>query len=166
MGHVGDEAFLTDALARTLGTEVLGAGIFGLQDLAYVQAAGDVAGGLAANLAAPGDALSAGLAAGVGGHLAKEEAARRLGMTLQLVVAVTADDIHIINWETGDHPGGEVLRLPRATTEVKVTGFGLSKIVALKDTASGTGMTLHATAAPFRPQSKPDAHVLGLLTAV
>ena len=68
MGHVGDEAFLTDALARTLGTEVLGAGIFGLQDLAYVQAAGDVAGGLAANLAAPGDALSAGLAAGVGGH--------------------------------------------------------------------------------------------------
>lgn len=163
MGHVGDESYLTEAAAGALGTDVLGAGIFGLQELAYAQALGNVAGGVAADLAAPGSALSAGLAAGVAGRIAKEEAAARLGMTLRLLVAVTADAIHVLNWDPADRPGREVLRFARSSTTARVTGFGLSRIVALSDAATGTDVTLHATAAPFRPQSKPDAHVLELL---
>jgi hypothetical protein len=86
-------------------------------------------------------------------------------VTLQLLVAVTADAIHVLNWDPGDRPGREVMRFARASTTAKVTGSGLSRIVTLSDAATGADVTLHATAAPFRPQSKPDAHVLSLLAA-
>lgn len=166
MGHIGDEEVLVRAASEALdGTRVEAAGIFGLQELIYAQIAGGTLGVLAGDLLAP-DAMGAGaLGAAAGGRLAKEEAARRLGMTLQLLVAVTAEHVVVLNWESGDRAGREVVRMARSSTTTKVSGFGLSKIVTLHDDATDTTITLHATVAGFRPQSGPDKDVLRALAA-
>jgi len=164
MGHIRDAAFLTAAASGALGTEVEAAGIFGLQDLMWAQMAGGTLGALGGDALAPGACGSA-LGAAIGGRLAKEEAARALGMTVQLLVAVTDAHIVILNWETGDHAGREVMRFARAAARVSVAGFGLSRIVTIADPGSGRDIRLHASAAPFRPQSKPDAAVLRALAA-
>jgi hypothetical protein len=46
---------------------------------------------------------------------------------------------------------------------VTITEFGLSRIVELHDRDTEVRILVHATAAPFLRQSKPDALVLRLL---
>ena len=164
MGHIGDEAFLTRAASAALGTEIEAAGIFGLQDLMWAQMAGNTLGALGGDALAPDGAAALGaIGTVVGGRIAKEEAARALGMTLQLLVAVTEEHVVVLNWETGDHAGREVMRFARADARVSVTGFGLSRIVTIAAPDGGRDIRLHATTAPFRLQSKPDAAVLRAL---
>ena len=166
MGKVGDdEATLVAEAERVLAAErpddveVLAAGVFGLQDLVYAQAAGNVAGGLLA------DGATGAVAAGVGGRIAKEAAADAAGVTLQLLVAVTPSTISVLNRDPGSGLAPVVLELPRSSTEVTIKRFGLSRLVHLHDLDSGAEVTLHASAAPFRAQSKADAVVLHLLAA-
>ncbi|MBM3465467.1 MAG: hypothetical protein FJX76_25525 [Armatimonadetes bacterium] len=163
MSNDGDESYLVQKAAAALHEDVLAAGVFGLQDVVHAEKLGIVCGELAGAILG-GDALAQGVGAAVGSRLAKEEAARRMEMSLTLLVAVTADAIHVLCWED-DEPGREVHRFPRATSEVTITRFGLSRIVRLRDPASGAEINLHGTAAFFLPRSKPDGIVLHLLGA-
>lgn len=161
MGVIGDEHALVQAATAAAGEDVLTAGVFGLQDLMFAQMGGGALGALAAGAATAGDPLATGLGALVGGRVAKEEAARRLGLTRQLLLAVTPGHIVLFTWQDG-RVRDEVLRFDRTSTSVEVSGFGLSRIVTLRE-PGGSEITLHGTAAPFRPQSRPDAEVLKAL---
>ena len=165
----GDEAALVAEATEVLTAvrpdddEVLAAGVFGLQDLIWAQIGGGTAGAVGGDLLAG----TAGMAVGavLGGYAAKAAAAASAGMTVQLLVAVTPTTIHVLNRRPADDFEPVVAGFPRASTEVQITKFGLSRLVRLHDRTSDVQMTLHATAAPFRPQSKADAVVLHLLSA-
>ena len=107
----------------------------------------------------------AGVAGVLLGHLAaKHAAAKRAGVTLKLVVAVTATQIHVINWGDAEDATRIVKTFDRAATTADVRKFGLSRIVTLHDTDNGTEMRLHASVAPWTSQSGPDTHVLAELS--
>ncbi len=160
MSQVGDETYLESRAREAFAGETIeAAGIFGLQDLIWAQIAGGTAG---AAVGGP-DAHTEGVGAAAGGRLAKDEAARALGLTVQLLVVVTPDHIVVANWEAGGRAGREVMRLGRGAAKVEVERMGLARIVTLGDPESGREMRLSATVAPFRPQSGPDRHVLSVL---
>lgn len=164
MKHAGDEEYLIGAAKSALGDEeVLAAGIFGWQDLVKAQVLGGTAGAVVGDLATE-SAAGTGIAAAVSGRLATEAMAAEHGMTTALLGIVTPTTFRILNWD-GETAGDETLAFDRHTTEVHISRIGLSKIVQLHDTASGAQIKLHATAAPFLSQSKPDNLVLHLLAA-
>lgn len=159
MGHHSDQDALVAAAEAALGGPVLAAGIFGWQDLVRAQVAGGTVGALAGGtLGGTGSALGA----AVGGRAAKEVIAEANDLTLELLVVVTESAIDLFNFADGQ-AGRHVGSWSRETTEVKVDHLGLSRVVHLDDTASGHRITLHATVAPFRPQSRADKAVLDLL---
>lgn len=159
--HAGDEEYLEAAARRALADEdVQAAGIFSWQGLLAAQTAGVVAGAVAGDLLAGGGGSAVGGA--LGGAAAVEAAAASQGMSVALLVAVTADAIHVLRWE-GDEAGQEVRRFDRATTDVHVSKMGLSRVLTLHDTATNEAFALHGSVAPFSAQSKPDKVVLHLL---
>lgn len=165
MSTSASEEALVAAAQATLGDGVRAAGIFGLQDLVYAQAAGTVAGSALGGFVGPSPTADA-LGALVGGRMAVEAAASALGVTPALLVAVTDDAVHVCNWERDATAGREVARFDRTTLHVTVRKFGLSRIVTLEEPSTGAALNLHATAAPFLAQAKADAVVLALLTSV
>lgn len=166
---MGDEAALVAEAGEVLARirpdddEVLAVGVLGLQDLIWAQAVGGTAGAIGGDLLA--GSAGAALGAGFGGYAAKVAAAKAAGMTLQLMVAVTPRTIHVLNRDPDDDLEPLVVSFHRDSTEVRITKFGLSRLVELHDPDTGVRMVLHATAAPFLRQSKPDALVLHLLAA-
>ena len=162
MSTAASEEALVAAAQASLGDGVRAAGIFGLQDLVYAQAAGTVAGSALGGFVGPSPAADA-VGALVGGRMAVEAAAAALGVTPALLVAVTDDTVHVCNWNGDDTAGDEVARFDRSTVHVTVRKFGLSRIVTLEEPSTGASFNLHATAAPFLKQAKADAVVLSLL---
>lgn len=164
MPAVGNETELIAEAQQVLGHEeiVLSAGVFGLADLMHDMVYGGTAGGLAASMVAGNGAGAAGVL--FGGLLAKHAAAKERGVTLKLIVAVTATKIHILNWDDGPGDDRQVACFNRATATVKVKHFGLSRIVTIDDAASGAHMKLHASASRAMAQSAPDQDVLAALT--
>lgn len=158
MTRVGNESALIEKAQAVIGDEpVLVAGMFGCQDLVASQVAGGTLGAMTLAQASP---LAAGAGVAVGGYAMRAAEARSEGMTLKLLVAVTASAIYVLNW-TDDHGLDAVhQRFDRATTTVKVDHFGLSRIVTLADTASGAQMRLHGSAAKYMHQSGPDTAVI------
>ena len=71
----------------------------------------------------------------------------------------------MLNRDPSDDLEPVVATFPRASSEVQISRFGLSRLVHLHDPDAELKMTLHATAAPFLRQSKADAIVLHLLAA-
>lgn len=139
---------------------MLAAGVFGLQDLLFAQMAGGVAGALAT------DGLAGGaVGAGLGGLAAKKSYAESQGVTIQLILAVTAEQIHVLNRETDGRLTDVVASFDRASCEVSISKFGLSRIIDLTDPATGTHLKLTGTTAPFSMLAKPDKLVLHLLSA-
>jgi hypothetical protein len=161
MNHAADLQFLESAARTALGEPVMAAGIFSWQDLLEASMVGGTAGAVGAGMLS--DNLAA-VGAVVGGRVAVESKAAANGMTTRLLVTVTADTIYVLNW-LGDHAGDVVHRFDRATTEVHISKFGLSRILRLHDTASGEELELHGTAAPYLGQTKADKTVLHLLDA-
>lgn len=160
MSDVGDETYLEAKAREALpGEEIHAAGIFGLQDLVWAQIAGGTAGAIIAGQ----DDVTQAIGTVAGGRLAKQEAAKALGLTVQLLVVVSAERIYVMTWEAGGRAGRKVMQVDRASADVEVERFGLSRIVTIADAASGDQMRLSATVAPFRPQSRPDRHVLSVL---
>ena len=163
MNHSGNEDVLMAAATQALGEgeEVLAAGVFSWSDLVLGQTVGMMAGSTIGG--AVGDVVGGALGAGVGAHAGAEAMAATHGMTVALLGAVTAPSIHIFNFGD-DVTGDEVATFARATTEVTISKFGLSRIIHLHDTATGLKLSLHASVAPFSAQSKPDKLVMHLLT--
>lgn len=161
MPAVGNQTELIADAQQELGHEeiVLNAGVFGLEDLTHDMVYGGTAGGLAASMIGGAEATAVGTL--FGSLLAKKAAAEARGVTLKLIVAVTAGRIHVLNWDdrAGDR---QIACFNRATATVRVKHFGLSQIVTIDDAASGARMKLHASR--VGEQSGPDAEVLAALT--
>jgi hypothetical protein len=162
MRHTYDEAGLVADAEAVLGVPVVAAGMFGFQNLLGAEMVGATVGAVGFSNAFGASAGAIG--AGLGGFLATKAAAEDQGATVKLIVAVTADDIHVLRWGHDTDPQRVIRTLPRATTTVDVSTFGLSRILTLSDSASDQRVTLHASVAPYARQSGPDKDVLAVLT--
>jgi hypothetical protein len=159
-----DEDQLIKEAEGILGDEkVLAAGYFALQDLIVAQIAGGTAGALGGSIldSTAGSALGAGF----GGFAAKKAAAESKGVTIQMIVAVTADHIHVLNRDTDGRLTDHVARFDRGTCQVGVTKFGLSRHLTLTDPESGARLELTGGVSPIAVTAKGDKTVLKLLAA-
>lgn len=163
MRHTSDEAGLVADAEAVLGEHVVAAGVFGLQNLLGAEMIGGVAGGVGMS-AAVGGAAAGAIGAGLGGALLTKAAAADQGATLKLIVAVTADRIHVLRWGHDTDPHRVIHTFTRATTTIALSTFGLSRIVSLSEPATGQHLQLHASVAPYLRQTGPDKHVLAVLT--
>jgi hypothetical protein len=166
MAHDNSPDGLAAEAAGVLGDAepVIAAGVFGLQDLMLAQMAGNVAGGVAASVA-DGGVLGGAVATGLGGLAAKKAAAEASGVTLQLLLAVTEHRLVVLNRDTGGRLPDVVASFDRATAQVQISKFGLSRLITLSDPSTGESLTLHGSTGPFSSFSKSDAVVLHLLAA-
>ncbi len=141
---------------------VLAAGIFGLKDDYVAVGLGTAAGASLADVV-----LDNPIASGVGGaagmHATRSAIAASQGLTVRMLVAITAEQIRVLDWATGSGPTKELLAFDRSSTDVKVTKFGLSRHVALHDSTTGQAVCLSGSTAPFASESKGDKAVLEVL---
>ncbi|MCC5951440.1 MAG: hypothetical protein JJU45_05025 [Acidimicrobiia bacterium] len=151
------------------GEPVIAAGVFGLAGLALAATAGTALGGVVAeevSTAAP--ASAAGGAANVagavlGGIVAKQAYAESQGASVQLLVAVTESTIHILNRDH-DHLPVQLASFDRATCEVTIKKFGLSRHVDLRDPETNAALHLTGAGGGFSPLAKGDKLVMALLS--
>jgi hypothetical protein len=144
------------------GTEIVAAGIFGLQDDPPIVSVAGVAGAGVGDLLAADPAVAAATGAGAI-HAARATVAASQGLTVRMLVALSDTRIHILDWMTGTGPTRVMLSFERARTEVRVKRFGLSRRLMLRDTVSGRTLALTGTTAFFASESKGDKSVLRLL---
>jgi hypothetical protein len=162
-----DEKTLIDEARTVIGgdDEILAAGIFGLQDdYAKLAVAGVATGTTAAALDLSGP-LAQGAVAGVTIHETRRLNAESKGLTTRMLVAVTANAIHILDRTELGATTREFLRFDRATTAVHVTKFGLSRHLNLADESAGASIGLTGSAAVFVPEAAGDKLVLHALSA-
>ena len=146
-----------------LGTDeqILGAGYFGLANLIEASTIGAAAGGIAGS--AVGDAVTGALGAIAARHLAVQASAAQQGVTVQLLVAVTADTIHVLNRDTGGELRREVVSFARDSVEVRIDKVGASRHLTLTDPATGVAIELHGTVSWISPLAQGDKIVFELL---
>ena len=161
---MNDPGDLISKATAILGREeqVLAAGIFGLKDNYAAVGTGTATGALI------GDAIldtpvAGAVGAAAGMHAAPSAVAASKGLSVRMLVAITAEQIRVLDWVTGSGPTKELLSFDRSTTDVKVTKFGLSRHVVLHDSATGQSLALSGSTAPFMSESKGDKAVLRLL---
>ncbi|SDZ25950.1 hypothetical protein [Herbiconiux ginsengi] len=156
------ESDLIEEARAALGEseEIRVAGIFGLANLVVAQAVGLAAGSAASGVDV---AVGADVGGGLGAFVATKAAAEAQGVTVQLIVAVNDDTIHVLNRDTGGRLRAEVASFPRATTEVRVEKFGLSRQLTLTEPATGDSIQLHGSVSWIVAQSTGDRLVLDLL---
>ncbi len=163
MSRYAEDQLIQEATSMLGSEKVLAAGYFALHDLLAAQIAGGTAGGLTGSMldGAPGGAVGVGL----GGFAAKKALAESKGVTIQMIVAVTDDHIHILNRDTDGRLPEHVARFDRATCQVKITKFGLSRNVTLTDPGSGAVLELIGGVSPLAMTARGDKAVLSLLAA-
>ena len=128
--------------------------------------AGGMAGSVIADAAAPeAGALADGVGAAAGIHAAREANAASQGLAVRMALAVTADGYHVLDW-TGGACTKEFVRFARATAQVTITKFGLSRTVRLTDHAAGTDMSLTGSTSFLSGEAAGDKIVLALLAHV
>lgn len=162
MGKYSEDNLVAEATQILGGDEqVLAAGVFGRSELLPATMAGTAAGGIAGSFVNEGVGNVAG--AVLGGIAAKHAYAESKGETLQLLVAVTPDHIHVLNRESGGRGDGDVASFDRATCRIEVKKFGLSRTIDIEDPASGESISLTGAAMGISPLAKGDKLVLQLL---
>jgi hypothetical protein len=144
------------------GTEIVAAGIFGLQDDPLAVSTSGVAGAGLGDLVTDNPIMAAASGAGAM-HAARATGAGSQGLTVRMLVALSDTRIHILDWLTGAGPTQELASFERTRTEVRVKKFGLSRRLTLRDTVSGRSLALTGTTAFFASESKGDKSVLRLL---
>ncbi len=168
MGKNSQDELLAESARKIGGTApVLAAGIFGLKSLVVAQVAGMAGAQVvsdASGLSAVGGSLTDGIAAGLGAAAATKAYAESQGVTVQLILAVTEKNLYILNRDTNDRLAELVMDFDRATCEVTISKFGLSRFIKLTDPASGEEIELHGSTGPFSSLAKADAVVLHLLS--
>ncbi len=161
-----EQALISDAVnVIGGGEEILAAAIFGLQDDYVKLAVAGVATGAATTALDVTDPLAGGVAFGVATHEARRLNAEGQGLTVRMLVAVTAKAIHILDRTELGKTTCELLRFDRATTAVQITKFGLSRQLNLADGSAGTSIGLTGSTAIFSPEAAGDKLVLHLLSA-
>jgi hypothetical protein len=144
------------------GTEIVAAGIFGLQDDPLAVSTAGVVGAGVGDLISDNPVMAAATGAGAM-HAARATVAGSQGLTVRMLVALSDTRIHILDWLTGAGPTRELLSFERTRTEVRVKKFGLSRRLTLRDTVSGQSLALTGTTAFFASESRGDKSVLSLL---
>ncbi len=84
------------------------------------------------------------------------------GVTVQMVVAVTDESIHVLNRDTGGRLTDRVVSFERHTADVRVSKRGLLRIVEISDD-SGARIELEGSASPISQLAKGDKAVLAEL---
>jgi hypothetical protein len=153
----------TAVVQEMLGDErVIAAGVFGLQDnYAAIAAAGATEG-----LAMPGsaNAVVQGAADVATIEGARQANAAAHGVTERMLVAVTDASIHVFAMSPlGGKVEHRLMSFGRASTDVEIKKFGLSRRVHLRDRGSDRKLELIGTTARFARQSKGDKAVLAEL---
>lgn len=151
--------------ATGLAEQVLAAGIFGhaLPSNAELATAGAAAGSLPHGGDNPlGDAMEA-VENVTAMNAVQAMDAERDGLTVRMLVAVTDSRIYLLDWQTGSGPTRILKTLGRATTDVTVEHFGLSRRVELVDHSTGEDVHIVGAAAFFSPEAAGDKAVLALL---
>ena len=152
---MNDPQTLRAKAASVLGaTEPLEAvGIFGLQSNYLALTAGGVVGstvgGELGNLA--------------GMHAARELDAASKGVSVRMLVAVTATHIQVLDWVTGSGPTRLMCSFNRVDTSVEIKKFGLSRRLNLHDRQSGESIGLTGSTSPMSAYAKADKAVLAAL---
>ena len=162
MGRHDENELIAEA-ERILGDDqtVVAAGYFGLTDLFAAQVAGGTAGATTGGLAADGG-LGTGLGAALGGAAAVKAFAESQGITVQLLVALTEQSIHVLNRDTDGRLPDRVVSFDRHTATVRISKVGLSRIVEISD-GTGSRIELHGTVLSLSQLSKGDKAVLAEL---
>jgi hypothetical protein len=83
-------------------------------------------------------------------------------MEVRMVLAVTAQGYHLLDWTAG-RCTRELARFPREATHVQISRFGLSRRVRLDDPTSGAAVELTGSVSPISSESRADKGVLALL---
>lgn len=122
---------------------------------------GATAGGIAG--AAVGDEWSGALGAIAARRLAVNASLEEQDVTLQLIVAVTATTIHVLNRDTGGRLRNEVVSFERDSVDIKVEKMGASRYLTFTDPATGTSIKLHGTVSWISSLAKGDKIVFDLL---
>jgi hypothetical protein len=157
-----DEAdLIAEAQGLVGANEVIeAAGPFGLQDNYR-----DIAvSGLAAGSLAPDNALGGAITGGAGVAMGQEMNARDQGVTVRMLVAVSATRIHVFALSQMDkHPGRELMVFERERTDVELKKAGLEKHLNLRDRESGQHLGLTGSTARIAYGSKSTKAVLAAL---
>jgi hypothetical protein len=165
--QVNDPEQLRTKAAAVLDTNepILAAGIFGLQDSYAALTAGGVLGGSVGARTGGGVIGDLGSAVGnvAGMHAARDVRAASQGVTVRMLIAVTATHIHVLDWVTGSGPTHLLRSLDRSVTSVHIKKFGLSRRVHLHDTVAGQDLNLTGTTLSVSAEAKGDKAVLAAL---
>jgi hypothetical protein len=143
------------------GEEIKAAGVFGLQDNYLAIAGAGVAGSVA--LPAGNPALETVETVGALEGPRQANAAKQ-GVSVRMGVVVTDRQIHVLRMSAlGSELKEELFSFERASTDVEIKKFGLSRRVHLRDRGSDRKLELIGTTARFARQSKGDKAVLAEL---
>ncbi len=137
---------------------ILAAGIFGMQNNYLALTVGGVVGGAVGGGGATG---VVGNAAGM--HAARDLNAKSQGVTLRMLIVVTPDHIHVLDWQTGSGPTRLMRSFDRVNTAVEIKKFGLSRRLQLQDRISGDSIALTGSASALSAEAKGDKAVLAAL---
>lgn len=162
---MASEQELVAAAERLLGAEagVRGAGIFGLQDDYAAIAVAGAATGLGLAAVGADDPVAQAVTAGVTVHATRDAAARAKGLSVRMLVAVTDDAIHILDYPDSGTPSTEFMRFDRGTCAVQITKFGASRHLNLADPGTGQQIGLTGSTGFLSSVAAGDKVVLGLL---
>ena len=160
---MNDPETLRAKAVSVLGTTepIVAVGIFGMQNNYLALTAGGVVGG---SVGGVDGGLVGGIAGNaVGMHAARELNAENHGVTLRMLVAITATELHILDWETGSGPTRVLRSFDRASLTVEIKKFGLSRRLHLTDSRSGESLALTGSASVLSAEAKGDKAVLAAL---
>tara|TARA_B100000378_G_scaffold176005_2_gene141990 strand:- start:65 stop:583 length:519 start_codon:yes stop_codon:yes gene_type:complete len=143
--------------------EVIAAGHFGLANLIIAQIAGGTAGGLAVETVEGSNGFGSALGVGLGGLAAVKASAEAQGVTMKMIVAITPEQIHVLNRDTGGRLDSSVASFRRDAVDIHIANIGLSRILTLTDRPTGHAVELHGSVSWLSAQAKGDKVVLDLL---
>lgn len=112
-----------------------------------------------------GDLLGGVAGAVIGGVIAHQHEKKAGLMSMRLIVAVTDEHIHVINWGDAPDPDRIAHTFDRATTKVASHRIAASRSLKLIDTETGVHIKLEGTAGKMLGQSGPDAAVIEALAS-
>ncbi len=109
------------------------------------------------------DPVAGALAAGITVHATRDAVAKSKGLTVRMLVAVTKQRIHVMDYSDTGHPSVEFMSFDRATSVVQITKFGLSRHLNLADPKTTQQIGLTGSTAFYSQEAAGDKLVLHLL---
>ncbi|MGZ0713145.1 hypothetical protein ACWPKO_32900 (plasmid) [Coraliomargarita sp. W4R53] len=143
--------------------DIIAAGHFGLANLVLAQTAGVTAGSVVGGAIGGNSAINSAIGVGLGGLAATKASAEAQGVTMQMIVAITPDEIQLLNRDTGGRLRSDVAIFRRDAVDINIGSFGLSRLLTLTDLVTGHCVELHGSVSWLSSQAKGDKVVLDLL---